>query len=68
MPNENSQKGSKIENSTITQKKKEEEIEGHISSDPQVNSVTILGTLLDEMTKYSREVIPREAIGLLGGK
>lgn len=68
MPNENSQKRSKIENSKITQKKKEEEIEGHISSVPQVNSVTILGTLLDEMTKYSRDAIPKEAIGLLGGK
>ena len=40
----------------------------NISSVPQVESVTILGALLDEMTKFSKEATPREAIGLLGGK
>lgn len=45
-----------------------ETIDLNISSAPQVKSVTILGTLLDEMTKYSKDTIPREAIGLLGGK
>ncbi|MFX1514800.1 MAG: Mov34/MPN/PAD-1 family protein [Promethearchaeota archaeon] len=40
----------------------------NISSAPRVKSVTIPGTLLDEMTKYSKDAIPREAIGLLGGQ
>ncbi|UCG03630.1 MAG: Mov34/MPN/PAD-1 family protein [Candidatus Heimdallarchaeota archaeon] len=39
-----------------------------IPSSPKVKSVTLMGALLDEMTKYSKEAMPKEAIGLLGGK
>lgn len=66
--NRNRQSGAKIENSKITLEKKEEIKDFNLSSIPQVKSVTILGNLLDKMTKYSKEAIPREAIGLLGGK
>jgi proteasome lid subunit RPN8/RPN11 len=34
----------------------------------KVTSITLLGSLLDEMTQRSQRAIPREAIGLLGGK
>ena len=69
MSNNENQKGNKHEKSEMTWIEKEEEIEEvHIPTTPQVKSVTILGTLLDEMTKYSKKAIPREAIGLLGGK
>jgi proteasome lid subunit RPN8/RPN11 len=33
----------------------------------EVKSVTILASLLDEITKYSVQCMPKEAIGLLGG-
>ncbi len=33
-----------------------------------VKSVTILGHLIEKITHYSQEAMPREAIGLLGGK
>ncbi|MFX0125022.1 MAG: Mov34/MPN/PAD-1 family protein [Candidatus Hodarchaeota archaeon] len=74
------QNEARIENSKIKTSKalktikkesieKEEEIKDlHISSVPQVKSVTILGALVDELSKYSKDAIPREAIGLLGGK
>ncbi len=39
----------------------------HISLERQVESVTIMGKLLDEITEYSVKAKPREAIGLLGG-
>lgn len=77
--NKNTQKGAKTENSKITTTEankttKKDSIEKNgkiedlsISLVPQVKSVTILETLLDEMTKYSKDAIPREAIGLLGG-
>jgi proteasome lid subunit RPN8/RPN11 len=34
----------------------------------QVKSVTVLGQLIDEMTDISVKAIPKEVIGLLGGK
>jgi 26S proteasome regulatory subunit N11 len=68
MFNKENQKGNKTEKSEMTWIEKEEEIEEfHIPAGPKVKSVTILGSLLDEMTKYSKDAIPREAIGLLGG-
>ena len=39
-----------------------------ISLSSEVKFVTILASLLDEITKYSVQCIPKEAIGLLGGK
>jgi 26S proteasome regulatory subunit N11 len=38
-----------------------------VSLSETVNSVTILASLLDEITEYSVNCIPKEAIGLLGG-
>ncbi|MFX0185305.1 MAG: Mov34/MPN/PAD-1 family protein [Candidatus Hodarchaeota archaeon] len=38
-----------------------------ISLISQIESVTILGHLIDEMTDYSVQAKPKEAIGLLGG-
>ncbi len=78
--NKKTPKGAKAENSKIptteaVETTKKESIEKireaedfHVPSVPQVKSVTILGSLLHEMTKYSKDAIPREAIGLLGGK
>ncbi|MFW9903133.1 MAG: Mov34/MPN/PAD-1 family protein [Candidatus Thorarchaeota archaeon] len=67
--NDNIQKRIKTKKSKMTWIEKEGEIdELSISAIPQVKSVTILGTLLDEMTKFSKDAMPREAIGLLGGK
>jgi 26S proteasome regulatory subunit N11 len=66
--NENIKKGVKSEKSKMTWIERKEEFKDiHISSVPQVKAVTIPGTLLDDMTKYSKDAIPREAIGLLGG-
>ncbi|MFX1537740.1 MAG: Mov34/MPN/PAD-1 family protein [Promethearchaeota archaeon] len=67
MPNENRQKGFNIGNSKIAKEKEETKVVD-ISAAPKVKSVTILGSLLDEMTIHSKDAIPREAIGLLGGK
>lgn len=39
-----------------------------VSLSETINSVTILASLLDEITEYSVNCIPKEAIGLLGGK
>lgn len=39
-----------------------------ISLISQIESVTISGHLVDEMTNYSVQAKPKEAIGLLGGK
>jgi proteasome lid subunit RPN8/RPN11 len=39
-----------------------------ISLSPTVESVTILSSLLDDITDYSVKCIPKEAIGLLGGR
>ncbi len=39
-----------------------------ISLSPTIESVTILSSLLVEITNYAVKCIPREAIGLLGGK
>lgn len=33
----------------------------------RVTSVTILGSIIDEITEYSKKAIPNEAMGLLGG-
>ncbi|UCG89518.1 MAG: Mov34/MPN/PAD-1 family protein [Candidatus Heimdallarchaeota archaeon] len=80
MPYNNKRKGLKAENSKIMEREtvntiqegsigKQAEIKKlKIPSSPQVKSVTILGKLLDEMTEYSVKSMPREAIGLLGGK
>lgn len=77
---DNEHKGSKSEKAEIT---KEEKIKGPteettgkqaesedfiVSLVSQVKSVTILGQVLDEITEYSIRSIPKEAIGLLGGK
>jgi 26S proteasome regulatory subunit N11 len=48
--------------------KNEELIDTPISLISHVKSVTILGHLVDEMTKYSDQAKPKEAIGLLGGE
>ncbi|MFX1504583.1 MAG: Mov34/MPN/PAD-1 family protein [Promethearchaeota archaeon] len=67
--NENSHRRNQTEKSKMTWIEKEGDIEEfQISKVPKVKSVTIPGTLLDEMTKYSKDAMPREAIGLLGGK
>ena len=80
MSDNNKQKGLKKENSETTvgesAKTSREEItlkqvefeEYLISLVSQVKSVTILGKLLNEITEYSVQAMPREAIGLLGGK
>ncbi len=80
MSDNNKQKGLRAENYKITEGKttnkiqegffgKQAEIEKlKIPSSPQVKSVSILGKLLDEITEYSVKSMPREAIGLLGGK
>ena len=39
-----------------------------ISLSPMVESITILSSLLDEITDYSVKCMPKEAIGLLGGR
>ncbi|MFX0085298.1 MAG: Mov34/MPN/PAD-1 family protein [Candidatus Hodarchaeota archaeon] len=39
-----------------------------ISLSPKIESVTILSSLLVEITNYAVKCIPREAIGLLGGR
>lgn len=39
-----------------------------VELESKVSSITLLGSLLDEMTQHAQQAIPREAIGLLGGK
>lgn len=39
-----------------------------VTLEAQVTSITLLGSLLDEMTQHAQQAMPREAIGLLGGK
>ncbi|MFX1286208.1 MAG: Mov34/MPN/PAD-1 family protein [Promethearchaeota archaeon] len=80
MSNHNKQKDLNSENSEITEEKTTDKIQESsfsrqveikkvkISSSPQVQSVSILGNLLDEITEYSVKSMPREAIGLLGGR
>lgn len=55
-----------IKNPQVEKQSKPKEYTISLSS--KVKSVTILGNLLDVMTKYATKAIPREAIGLLGGK
>ena len=51
-----------------TENQSEDHPEQPISLESQVTSITLLGSLLDEMTQHAQQAIPREAIGLLGGK
>jgi 26S proteasome regulatory subunit N11 len=42
--------------------------EGPISLTSSVKSVTILGSLIDKMTHFATKAMPKEVMGLLGGK
>ena len=57
-------KGSYKKNSTKNNIKKKEDIQLEV----ETKSVTIDQKLLQEVTEYSKDAIPNEAIGLLGGK
>ncbi|MFX0209695.1 MAG: Mov34/MPN/PAD-1 family protein [Candidatus Hodarchaeota archaeon] len=68
---ENSETTSDLKNKTLTENSTKEQVvseDSNISLISQIESVTILGNLIDELTEYSVKSMPREAIGLLGGK